>query len=100
MREPGWTEWGNLLFDERFDDGREDLLPQLAAELVQLTVDVLVACGAGREQVTSSISIVANAAWPVESGLTARLARPGERHGGDMDGAQAVLQGAAASDRP
>ena len=42
LRELGYVEGQNIVIDYRFADGRFDRLPQLAAELVQLNVDVIV----------------------------------------------------------
>src|SRR5262249_56094763 len=48
LRERGYVEGKNIAFDYRYAEGRQDQLPELAAELVQLKVDVIV--------VTSDIS--------------------------------------------
>src|SRR5690348_5463667 len=45
LRELGWVEGQNVVIDYRFADGRLDRLPDLAAELVQLKVDVIVSLG-------------------------------------------------------
>ena len=77
----GYVEGQNILFDVRSAQGRLDLLPKLAAELVALKVDVLVAlytpCARAAQQATDEIPIVAIAANPVETGLVAASARPG-----------------------
>jgi putative tryptophan/tyrosine transport system substrate-binding protein len=77
----GYVEGQNILFDFRSAQGRPDLLPELAAELVALKVNVLVAlytpCARVAQQATREIPIVAIAANPVETGLVASLARPG-----------------------
>ena len=58
-----------------------DRLPELAAELVRLKVDVIVAlyvpCALAAKQATREIPIVIIAADPVETGIVASLARPG-----------------------
>jgi putative ABC transport system substrate-binding protein len=66
----------------RFSDDRDDRLPELAAELVDLKVKLILASGTpasfAAKQATSTISIVSvSAANPVETGLIASLARPG-----------------------
>jgi putative ABC transport system substrate-binding protein len=82
MRELGYVEGQNILAEGRFYGDRTDRLPALAAELVRLNVDVIVA-GAppapeAAQRATSTIPIVmANHADPVGSGLVASLARPG-----------------------
>lgn len=78
----GYVEGRNLVIENRFADGREDRLPELAEALVRLKVDVIVTrtviVALAARRATSSIPIVmANASDPVESGLVASLPRPG-----------------------
>jgi putative ABC transport system substrate-binding protein len=77
----GYIEGRNVVFDVRSAQGRLDLLPKLAAELVAAKVDVLVAlytpCARAAQQATRDIPIVAIVANPVETGFIASLARPG-----------------------
>jgi putative ABC transport system substrate-binding protein len=82
LHELGYVEGRNLALESRGAEGREDRLPALAAELVQLKVDVIVAPGEAAaqaaKQATKTIPIViAAAADPVGAGLVASLARPG-----------------------
>ena len=82
LRELGYLEGKNILIEYRYAGGELDRLPDLAAELVRLKVDVLVATGApaahAAKNATSVIPIViGNAADPVGTGLVASLARPG-----------------------
>jgi len=82
LRELGYVEGQNIAIEYRFAEGRPERLPALAAELVRLKVDVIVAGGppapAAAKQATSTIPIVfAVAADPVVVGLVASLARPG-----------------------
>jgi putative ABC transport system substrate-binding protein len=82
LRELGWIEGKNVLFERRFADNQLDRLPGLAAELVRLDVDLIVAGGTlapvAAKQATATIPIVMAAAGdPVGSGLVASLARPG-----------------------
>jgi ABC-type uncharacterized transport system substrate-binding protein len=82
MQELGWSEGRNLAVETRWAEGRRDRLPGLAAELVQLPVDVLVTITTPAAQAakaaTSTIPIVmAGSADPVALGLIASLARPG-----------------------
>ena len=43
LRGLGWVEGNNIVIDDRFADGRHDRLPELAAELVRLKVELIVA---------------------------------------------------------
>ena len=82
LRDLGWVEGRNVVFEGRFYGSRLEQLPAFAAELVRLQVDVIVA-GAppapeAARDATSTIPIVmANHSDPVASKLVARLARPG-----------------------
>src|SRR5262245_7416174 len=82
LKELGWTEGKNIVFEPRFADNNLDRLPELAAELVSLNVDVILAIGtlaplaAKRASATTPI-VMANAGDPLGSGLVVRLARPG-----------------------
>ena len=81
MRELGYMEGKNVAFEFRSADGILDRLPGLAAELVRLNVDVIVAlyvpCALAAKQATHEIPIVILAGEPVETGLVPSLARPG-----------------------
>jgi len=82
LRELGYVEGQNIKMEYRFADGRPERLPELAAELVALKVDIIVApnpAGAqAAKQATSTIPIVMlSVVDPVGSGLVASLARPG-----------------------
>jgi putative ABC transport system substrate-binding protein len=82
LRELGYVEGHTVILEERWAAGELALLPTLAAELVQLPVDVIVASGASAVRAatgaTQSIPIViAGAADPVAEGLVASLAHPG-----------------------
>jgi putative ABC transport system substrate-binding protein len=83
LRELGYIEGQNYAIEWRFSKGRLDLLPKLAAELVRLKVDCIVAIGVAptraAKEVTSTIPIVMGNADddPVRHGLVASLARPG-----------------------
>jgi putative tryptophan/tyrosine transport system substrate-binding protein len=81
LRELGWIEGQNLEIERRSADIREQL-PGLAAELVQLKVDLIVTGGTpatrAAKEATKTIPIVFSLAGdPVESGLVASFARPG-----------------------
>src|ERR1700747_1991311 len=82
MRELGWIEGQNVVIERRYADNRVQRLPELAAELVRLNVDVIVGVGTlaplAAKRATSTIPIVMMAAGdPLGSGLVASLARPG-----------------------
>jgi putative ABC transport system substrate-binding protein len=81
LRELGYVEGESLTIERRFAEGQAERLPGLAAELVALPVDVLVAIGVAigpARAATGTIPIVmVNAVNPVEQGLAASLAHPG-----------------------
>ena len=78
----GWIEGKNIAFEYRFAEGKIERLPELAAELIRLKVDLIVTTGdpqaSAAKKATTTIPIVmANAGDPVGSGFVASLARPG-----------------------
>jgi ABC-type uncharacterized transport system substrate-binding protein len=82
LRERGYTEGKNILLAYRYAEGNVDRLPSLAAELVQLKVDVIVTTSGNSARaatrVTRTIPIVlTTGADPVKSGLAESLAKPG-----------------------
>ena len=82
LRDLGYVEGQNIIVEYRWAEGRAERLPVLAAELVSLKVDVIVASGTpaplAAKNATKTIPIVmASAGDPVETGLVASLARPG-----------------------
>jgi putative ABC transport system substrate-binding protein len=82
LAESGWIEGKNIVVERRYAENRLERLPGLAAELVHLNVDVIVAAGTlgplAAKRATSTIPIVMTAAGdPLGSGLVASLARPG-----------------------
>ena len=101
LREAGYVESKNLVVERRHADGRNDRLPALAAELVGLKPDVILATGTdailAAKNATKIIPIVmAFGDDPVGKGLVASLALPRwQRHrrqprGGGHHGRQAV----------
>ena len=82
LRELGYVEEKSIVIEWRFAKGKLDWLPDLAAELVRMKVNVIVVAGGNAalaaKKATSNIPIViASASDPVGSGLVASLARPG-----------------------
>ena len=82
LRDAGYTEGRDVVIEWRSADGDYSRLPQLAADLVQSKVDVIVVEGTvsakALTRATSTIPIVmASIADPVGSGLVANLAHPG-----------------------
>ena len=82
LRELGYVEGKNIILERRYAEGRVERLPDLAAELVRLKVDVILAVlnptVQAVKQATTTIPIVmANSVDPVGAGLVASLARPG-----------------------
>ena len=82
LRELGYVEGRNLIIEYRWAARKEERLPELAAELVRLKVEVIVGVSTpvieAAKRATSNIPIVmAAVADPVGSGLVASLARPG-----------------------
>jgi putative ABC transport system substrate-binding protein len=91
LRELGYIEGQNLLYEARFAEGKVERIPDMLAELIRLKVDVLVAQGgavtAAAKQATSTIPIVMAPASgdAVATGMIASLARPGQNITGLTD---------------
>ncbi len=88
LAEAGFVEGRNVAIEYRWAEGHYDQLPAMAADLVRLKVSVIVSSGttttAAAKAATTTIPIVFSlGADPVESGVVARLARPG----GNLTGA-------------
>ena len=83
LRDLGYVEGRNLVIEYRDAEGKPERLPALAAELVALKVDVIVAPNTpgalAAKQATKTIPIVfaSSASDPVTGGLVTSLARPG-----------------------
>ena len=82
LRDLGYVDGQNIVIEYRWAEGKNDRLPDLAAELVRLKVDLIVADGTpgalAAKRATSTIPIVMTSAGdPIGSGLVASLARPG-----------------------
>jgi putative ABC transport system substrate-binding protein len=83
LRDLGYVEGQNIAIEYRIAEGKVDRLPALAAELVRLKVDVIIAAGGdpliSAKNATKTIPIVMTGGGtdPVEAGLVDSLARPG-----------------------
>ena len=78
----GWNEGKNLTIESRFAEGKTDRLPELAADLVRLKVDLIVVAAtpaalAAKSATTTIPIVMTNAGDPVGEGLVDSLARPG-----------------------
>jgi len=90
LRELGYVEGENILIEYRYAEAKFDRLPQLAAELVSLKVDVIVVGGGtatrDAKNATSTIPIVVGSAGDLlGGGLVASLAKPGGNVTGSTD---------------
>jgi putative ABC transport system substrate-binding protein len=97
LRDLGYIEGQTVAIESRYADGRFERLPDLAAELVRLKVDVIVAspgeAAQAAQRATRTIPIVmAFAGDPVGSGIVASLAHPG----GNITGLSATVAEMAA----
>ena len=82
LRDRGWIEGRNITFEYRWAEERYDRLPQLAAQLTEAKVDLIVAGGTPNALAARSASqtipiVMVGATTPVEVGLVKTLARPG-----------------------
>jgi len=82
LRELGYVEGQNITIEARWADGRSERLPQFAAELARLRVEVICTSGTpasdAAKHATSTIPIVfANVAFPDQTGLVASYPHPG-----------------------
>ncbi len=82
LQELGYLEGKNVVIEERYAAGRRERLPELAAELIRLKVDVLVVHGGSTAGVVQRLNkmipiVMALAADPVGDGVVASFARPG-----------------------
>ena len=94
FRELGYIEGKNIAIEWRYAEGKEDRVPKLAAELVQMNVEIIVTDGTNvtraAKNATKTIPIVmASDADPVGNGFVASLARPG----GNVTGLVNLLAG-------
>ena len=102
LRELGYVEGKNIVIEYRYAEGKLERLPDLAAELVRLKVDVIVTIGPGptlaAKKASGTIPIVfAGASDPLGTGIVSSLAQPGGNITGlslmvpDLDGKRLEL---------
>lgn len=93
LHEHGHVDGQTMTIDARYAEGKEELLPDLAAELVRLPADVIVTVGSqaaqAAQQATSTIPIVSIGGQQVETGFVASLARPD----GNLTGLSLTFEG-------
>jgi putative ABC transport system substrate-binding protein len=82
MSKLGWVEGKNVTIEYRFAEQKPERLPELAADLVRLKVDLIVTSGgptplAAKKATTTIPIVMATSVDPVGAGLIASLARPG-----------------------
>jgi putative ABC transport system substrate-binding protein len=82
LRKLGWIEGKTITIEYRFAEQKNERLPELAADLVRLRVDLIVASAgpsvlAAKGATTTIPIVMTNPADPVREGMVASLARPG-----------------------
>jgi putative ABC transport system substrate-binding protein len=91
LRDLGYIEGQNIVFEHRYVDGKVERLSDLAAELVRMKVDVIVARSTpvvqAVKRTTTTIPTVISVPDAVGSGLVASLARPG----GNITGTSSIM---------
>ena len=86
----GWIEGKNITIEYRFAEQKHERVPELAADLVRLKVDLIVihrgtAALAAKKATTTIPIVMTNSADPVGAGLVASLARPGGNVTGTLE---------------
>src|SRR5690349_11526501 len=80
MKKLGYVEGKNITAEYRYAEGATERLPDFAAELVRLNIDVIVGPGSGAvvvKKATNTLPIVLTYGDPLGTGLVASLAHPG-----------------------
>ena len=100
----GWVDGQNIAFEQRHADQKFEHLPSLAAELVTVRPDVILAVGSpaarAAKSATQTVPIVfARIGDPIGIGLVPELARPGGRSHGCLLAGGASLRAARAGER-
>ena len=81
LRDAGYVEGQNIVFEIRYSEGKNEILPTLARDLIGHKIDVIVAIGTpaakAAKDVTETVPVVfARISDPIEAGLVDALARP------------------------
>lgn len=97
LREFGWVEGQNVVFERRYAEGQYDRLSALATELARLNVDLIVTASsppakAAKSATTSIPIVILDPGDPVATGLVTSLARPG----GNVTGVSSISPDLAA----
>jgi putative ABC transport system substrate-binding protein len=97
LRDLGWVEGQNVIFERRYAEGQYDRLSALATELARLNVDVIVTAStppakAAKSATTSIPIVILDPGDPVATGLVTSLARPG----GNVTGVSSIAPDLAA----
>jgi ABC-type uncharacterized transport system substrate-binding protein len=82
LRERGYIEGRNIVFERRFSEGKAERFPEFAADMVRLKVDIIIvtttpAAFAAKNATQTIPIVIPTAIDPVGAGLVASLARPG-----------------------
>src|SRR6266536_3047280 len=93
MRKLGWIEGKNITIEYRFAEQKDERLPELAADLVRLKIDLIVVTGgtatlAAKGETSTIPIVIALVGDPVGQGLVASLARPG----GNVTGLSSLIE--------
>jgi ABC-type uncharacterized transport system substrate-binding protein len=96
LRELGYVEGRNIRFEYRFAEGKFDRLSELAADLVRLNVDIIVAfvtqaTEAAKKQTSTIPIVMVGVSDPVGAGLAASVAHPGGNVTGTSSLAAAIV---------
>ncbi len=97
LREQGYAEGKNFVFEARFADGKEARLSGLAEDLVRQKVDLILSTGtpashAAKRATTTIPIVITTVIDPVGNGFAARLARPGGNITGLSSAAEDTVQ--------
>jgi putative tryptophan/tyrosine transport system substrate-binding protein len=81
LRDAGYAEGQNIVFEARYSEGKNEILPTLARDLIEHNIDVIVAIGTpaakAAKDATETVPVVfARIADPIKAGLVDALARP------------------------
>jgi putative ABC transport system substrate-binding protein len=82
LRELGYIEGKNIMIEYRYADGKVERLPELAAELMRLEVDLIITSSTPSVQAVKNASatipiVFTSISHPIENGIVASFARPG-----------------------